>query len=408
MKRVVITGLGVVSPLGNDPESFFQALLAGRSGIRKLDEPWADSLASPYAARVDCDLDTRFPKLKRVGLDRAAMLALVAARQAIAASGIVFTDELSEATGIFWGTGMGGAIALESAYRDLFIGHASRLKPTTVIMVMNNAATGQIGIEFGIRGPSFTYSSACSSSTVSIGEAYQAIRDGRIRIAVAGGAEALLTQGVIKAWESLGPLAKADPAQPDSACRPFAADRSGFVLGEGAAALVLEEESEARARGANILAEIVGYGNTTDASHITQPDPSGQARAMQQALFEAGLDLRQVDHINAHGTGTKIGDLVETNAIKKVFGDYAAKIPISGTKALHGHLMGATGALEFIAALGVLRTGIAPPTAHLWHPDPECDLDYVPLKARRLDRHRVVMSNSFGFGGNNAVLVASL
>jgi 3-oxoacyl-(acyl-carrier-protein) synthase len=379
VKRVVVTGAGAIAPLGNDANSFFQALCSGRSGIRRLHEPWAESLALPYAACVDRDIDRDFPKLKRVGLDRVTMLALLAARQSVAASGLEFSAELSEATGIFWGTGMGGATALESAYRELYVTQTARLKPTTIVMIMNNAAAGQIGIEFGIRGPSYTYSSACSSSAVAIGEAFRAISCGFIRAALAGGAEALLTQGALKAWESLGATARTQAEPPESSCRPFAADRSGFVLGEGAAALVLEEESAARKRGATILAEIVGYGNTTDASHITQPDPGGQSRAMRQALAGAQLQPQQIDHINAHGTGTKVGDLTETAAIKQVFGAHAARIPISATKALHGHLMGAAGALEFIAALEAMRARVAPPTAYLRQRDPECDLDYVPL-----------------------------
>jgi 3-oxoacyl-[acyl-carrier-protein] synthase II len=288
----------------------------------------------------------------------------------------------------------------------VLVNRAARLKPSTIVMVMNNAATGQIGIEYGIRGPSYTFSSACSSSTVAIGEAFRAIRFGLIKTAVAGGGEALLTQGVIKAWESLQTLAKVDPHHPETSCRPFSADRTGFVLGEGAAALILEDEQAARQRGANILAEIVGYGNTTDAGHIAQPDQGGQARAIKAALTEAGMAPQQIDHINAHGTGTKVGDLSETNAIKQVFGGYARSVPISATKALHGHLMGATGALEMIAAIEAMRSRIVPPTAHLNSPDPECDLDYVSEGARSLRKLDTVMSNSFGFGGNNAVVIA--
>jgi 3-oxoacyl-[acyl-carrier-protein] synthase II len=300
---------------------------------------------------------------------------------------------------------MGGAGTLEAAYHDLLVAHAARLKPSTIVSVMTNAATGQIGIEFGVHGPSCTYSSACSSSAVAIGEAYRAIRFGLVGRAIAGGSEALLTEGVIKAWESLGTLARLDAHAPETSIRPFAADRSGFLLAEGAAALVLEEESAARARGATILAEIVGYGNSTDARHITQPDADGQARAMRQALAEAGLAAAQIDHINAHGTGTKVGDVSETRAIRQVFGDHAKRIPISATKALHGHLMGATGALELIATILALRARVAPPTAHLVLPDPECDLDYVADGARAMPAAQAAMSNSFGFGGNNAVLV---
>ncbi len=403
MKRVVVTGLGVVSPLGNDPDSFFAALSAGRCGIRKLE---TSCPGSTYAGVVDCDLDAHFPKLKRIGLDRVAMLALLAARQAHADSGLAITGSIAHDIGLYWGTGMGGAASLEGAYQDLLIRKAARLKPSTIVAVMANASTGQIGIELGIRGPSCTYSSACSSSAVAIGEAFRAIRFGLVSAALAGGAEALLTEGVIKSWESLGTLARHDMAQPETGCRPFAADRSGFLLAEGAAALMLEEEGHARARGAMILAELAGYGNTTDASHITQPDAKGQASAMRKALTEAGVDAGGIGHINAHGTGTKVGDVTETRAIRDVFGEHAVRIPISATKALHGHLMGATGALEFIAALMALHQGVAPPTAHLWHPDPDCDLDYVPLLARALDGVEAVMSNSFGFGGNNAVLVA--
>jgi 3-oxoacyl-[acyl-carrier-protein] synthase II len=402
VKRVVVTGIGVTSPLGCDPESFFANLVAGRSGIRKLDTSWP---GVAYGGTVEVDLDAHFTKVRRVGMDRISMLALLAARQAQSASGLAIDDSNAERTGLFWGTGMGGAGTLESAYQDLLVRKAMRLKPSTVVSVMTNAATGQIGIEFGIRGPACTYSSACSSSAVAIGEAFRAIRFGFVDRAVAGGAEALLTEGVIKAWESLGTLARPDTERPETSCRPFAADRSGFLLAEGAAVLMLEEEGAARARCATILAEIAGYGNTNDASHITQPDAGGQARAMRLALAEAHIDARLIDHINAHGTGTKAGDISETNAIHQVFGEHAARIPVSATKALHGHLMGATGALELVATVLALRDAVAPPTAHLWKPDPDCDLDYVPLEAKPLKRAEVGMSNSFGFGGNNAVLV---
>jgi 3-oxoacyl-[acyl-carrier-protein] synthase II len=404
---VVVTGMGIVSPLGNDIAAFFRALLEAKSGIRRLEAPWQGGAGEIWAGAVDLDLDPHFPKLKRIGLDRATMLALVAARQAMAQSGLALDAARAESTGIYWGSGMGGALSLEAAYHDLLVRRAARLKPTTIVSVMTNAATGQIGIEFGVLGPSATYSSACSSSAVAIGEAYRAIRFGLVTSAIAGGSESLLTEGVIKAWDSLGTLARIDPARPETSCRPFAADRSGFLLGEGAAALVLEEEASARARGATILAEIVGYGNSTDAKHITQPDAAGQARAMRQALAESGLAPERIGHINAHGTGTKVGDVSESRAIGEVFGDHARAMPVSATKALHGHLMGATGAVEFIAAIEAMRRGMAPPTAHLYTADPECPLDYAPLEARRLAAGTAAMSNSFGFGGNNAVLIAA-
>lgn len=406
MKRVVVTGLGAIAPLGEDARSFFEALLEGRSGVSRFQPVWAPAEYLQVTAPVELDLSHHFTKLRLISLDRVAQLSLLAVREAAIQAGIDFSAEAGESAGIYWGTGMGGANTIETAYVDLLVKKVARLKPSSIVMVMNNAATGQIGIEFGIRGPSYTFSSACSSSTVAIGEAYRAIRFGLVKSAVAGGAEALLTHGVIKAWESLQTLAKVDPARPETSCRPFAADRSGFVLGEGAAALVLEEEQQARQRGAAILAEIVGYGNSTDASHIAQPDMGGQARAMKLALAEARLAPQQIEHINAHGTGTKVGDLSETNAIKEVFGSQAPHIPISATKALHGHLMGATGALEMIAAIETMRKRILPPTAHLSRPDPECDLDYVSEGARALSKLDVVMSNSFGFGGNNAVIIA--
>jgi 3-oxoacyl-[acyl-carrier-protein] synthase II len=394
--------MGVVSPVGDNVPAFYSALLASQSGIGFHQFSWGHALAAP----VRQDIDAAFPKLKRVSLDRVAQLALLAVRQAVTQASIQFSPATSENTGIYWGTGMGGANTLENSYRELFINHASRLRPVTIVATMNNAATGQIGIECGIRGPSYTYSSACSSSAVAIGEAYRAIRFGLVRTAVAGGAEAMLTEGVIRAWESLQTLATPDADRPETSCRPFAADRSGFVLGEGAGALILEEMESALARGATILAEIIGYGNTTDASHITQPDAGGQARAMSLAIAEAGLAVTAVQYINAHGTGTKVGDISETRAIKQVFGEAAYAVPISATKALHGHLMGATGAVEFVATLEALRTRSLPPTAHVFQSDPDCDLDYIVEGMRALPELDVVMSNSFGFGGNNVALVA--
>ncbi|MDE1941626.1 MAG: beta-ketoacyl-[acyl-carrier-protein] synthase family protein [Betaproteobacteria bacterium] len=406
MRRVVVTGVGAITPLGEHADALVQALNQGISGVRALETPWVGQLVSPLAAPVTAPVENHFPKLRRLMLDRVAQLSLLATREALGQARMDFHGDAGLECGIFWGTGMGGATTLEQAYVESFLNHAARPRPSTIVMFMANSSTGQIGIEYKIRGPSFTYSSACSSSAVAIGEAFTAIRAGRLRFAVAGGGEALLTLGVMKAWESLQTLAKPDPEHPETSCRPFAKDRSGFILGEGAAALVLEEASSAEARGATILAEIIGYGNTTDASHITQPDAGGQARAMQAALAQAGMGPGDIQHINAHGTGTQVGDISETNAIKQVFGPWAHRIPVSATKALHGHLMGATGAVEMVAALGALRTGIVPPTAHLAQPDPECDLDYVPEGARKLPVLDTVMSNSFGFGGNNAVLVA--
>ncbi|NDU91338.1 MAG: beta-ketoacyl-[acyl-carrier-protein] synthase family protein [Ferrovum sp.] len=406
MRRVVVTGVGALTPLGAGAASLIEGLNQGRSGVRPLENSWIENLSSPLAAPVTVPVESHFPKLRRLTLDRVAQLSLLATREAVTQAQLDFSGDAGLDCGIFWGTGMGGATTLEHAYIESLLHHAARPRPSTIVMFMANSSTGQIGIEYKIRGPSFTYSAACSSSAVAIGEAFTAISSGRIRYALAGGGEALLTQGVMKAWESLQTLARPDPDHPETSCRPFDRQRSGFILGEGAGALVLEEESSARGRGAEILAELVGYGNSTDAGHITQPDAGGQARAMRQALAQAGLQPSQIHYINAHGTGTLVGDVVETRAIRHVFGEAACQIPVSATKALHGHLMGATGAVEMVVALGTLRTGIVPPTAHLRHPDPECDLDYVTEGARRLTTLDTVMSNSFGFGGNNAVLIA--
>lgn len=407
MTHVVITGAGVICPLGRDPESVFDALAAGRSGIRRIATPWAGDLQTPWAGTVEDDVAAEFSKIALTGLDRASMLALIAARSAAGGAALDMRTLDGERAGVYWGTGMGGAATLESAYEDLLVAKATRLKPSTIVKTMNNAAAGQIGIEFGVLGPTYTYNLACSSSAVAIGEAARAIRAGVIDRAIAGGSEALLTRGVIKAWESLGTIARAHGERPESSCRPFARDRGGFLLGEGAAALVLEREDMALARGATPWAVLAGYGNTSDASHITQPDAGGQARAMRMALADAGMAPSAIAHINSHGTGTKVGDVVETRAIRAAFEAHADSITVSATKALHGHLMGATGALEFVATLMALRRRVAPPTAHLWQSDPECDLDYVAHAARVMPGARAVMSNSFGFGGVNAVLIAA-
>lgn len=401
MKRVVVTGMGIVSPIGCGVGNFFGSLLAARSGVRLQSYVWGQALVAP----VLDDVDTPFPKIRRLSLDRVTQMALLAVRQATEQAQIAFADNSDYDAGIFWGTGMGGASTLEHAYRELLVNKVTRVRPSTIVAFMNNAAAGQIAIEYGIRGPSFTYSSACSSSAAAIGEAFRAVRSGSVKTAIAGGAEALLTEGVIVAWESLQTLARPDAEHPETSCRPFSADRSGFVLGEGAAALVLEDAEAARARGAVVLAEIAGYGNTTDASHITLPDAGGQAAAMTQAIADAEMSPDGIAHINAHGTGTKAGDVSETNAIKKVFGDRAYAIPASATKALHGHLMGATGAVEFVATVEALRTRSVPPTAHLLHQDAECDLDYVAAGPRKLEKLDAAMTNSFGFGGNNVALV---
>ncbi|HUQ47761.1 MAG TPA: beta-ketoacyl-[acyl-carrier-protein] synthase family protein [Gemmatimonadaceae bacterium] len=404
MRRVVVTGIGVLSPLGNDKDSFFAGLVAGRSGIRRM--PPADGLTATLAAPLEFDGALFLPRRQAEALDRTTQIALVAARQAIADAALVVEDAHKHRAGVYWGTGMGSAHTIEELCGATLTDRQSRVHPNTVVKIMSNAAAAQLSMDFGLRGPSLTFSTACSSSAVSIGEAFRSIRYGVIDSALAGGAESLLTYCTMRSWEALKILALEDSVDPAASCRPFSMDRTGFVLGEGSAALVLEEAGRARERGAHVYAEIVGYGCTTDASHLTKPDATGEARAMQQALLEAELGPQDIGYINAHGTATPVGDVVETEAIKSVFGRQAKHVPISSTKSMHGHLMGATGATEFAAALLAMKHGVAPPTAHLRTADPNCDLDYVPNHARENLRIEAVMSNSFAFGGNNAVLVA--
>lgn len=399
-----MTGIGLVTPLGESLEAFFTALVGARSGIRPVPESIYNGPACLVAGLVAFDAQQYWPPHQASQFDRATQLALVAARHALDDASLDRTDDETRRTGVYWGTGLGGAGTIEESYRLLYLGNG-RVRPTSVVLGMNNAAAGQISIQNGLRGPLLNVSTACSSSASSIGEAYRAIKHGYADVILAGGSESLVTYGNLRAWDAMQALAHADPDDPTRSCKPFSANRRGIVLGEGAAALVLESAERAASRGARVYAEIAGYGNASDATHISKPDADGQVRAMRAALRDAELTPRDIGYLNAHGTATAIGDVVETSAIKQVFGDVAHALPISSTKSLHGHLMGATGAVEMVAAIGALEHGIIPPTAHLDVPDPSCDLDYVPNTARRaaLD---AVMSNSFAFGGMNAVLIA--
>ena len=301
---------------------------------------------------------------------------------------------------------MGGANTIEEEYNQLFRHNADRIKPLTVLMVMNNAAASHISIEYGLSGPCLTVSTACASSANAIGEAFRQIRDGYVDVMLAGGTEAFLTYGSFRSWESLRVLAVEDPDDSSKSCKPFSKNRTGLVLGEGAAIVVLEEMERAISRGASIYAELLGYGSTADAVHMTKPSSEGQARAISEALQEAGITPEEVDYINAHGTATQWNDLLETQAIKKVFGDYAYKVSVSSTKSIHGHTMGAAGAIEFVVSLLAIKNQAIPPTTNLDLPDPECDLDYVPNIGRKGVKVNTVISNSFAFGGANAVLIA--
>ncbi len=404
-RRVAITGIGIVSPLGNDEATFFDALKAGRSGIRHLDTPFASRLASKITAPVDFDGSEHFKPPKLRMLDRFSQFALVAATQAMAGAGLQLGDEERLRAGVFIGTGNGGGHIIDDGYHALYADGATRLPPFTVLMAMQNAAAAWIGIEQGLSGPNLTFSTACSSSAVAIGEAFRRIRDGEADVILAGGSEAPLNFGTLKAWEALRTMASEDPIDPAASCKPFARDRTGMVLGEGSAILVLEDWDHACQRGAHIRGELLGYGLSTDNEHITRPTVEGQARAMQLALKSAGLQATAIDHINAHGTGTLANDATETAAIKQVFGDRARRIPISATKAMHGHMLGAGAAVELVATLLALEQGVLAPTINLAQPDPECDLDYVTEGARAVQGTEIAISNSFAFGGTNAVLV---
>jgi len=398
--------MGVLSPIGANVPEFLAGLQSSRSGIRALRSEFSDRIAYNAFGIVDLPEPTTPPRARLAGLDRFCTFALIAAHEAVAHAGLLGSACLERAN-VSVGTGMGGAETLQQGYEELLLRAGARVNPLSVVKGMNNAAAAHIAIDFGCHGHSITYSTACSSSAIAIGEAMRSIRSGHADVAIAGGAEALLTFGTISAWQALRTLAIPDPADPSTACRPFAADRTGLVLGEGAGFVLLEEEQHARARGATIHARLSGYGTSTDAIHMTKPDPGGQAAAMQSALADAGLQAAQIGYLNAHGTATLAGDIIETQAIKQVFGQHAKTLAISSTKSMHGHLMGATGAVEFIASLLALRHGFAPPTINLHRPDPECDLDYVPNRTRADLHFEHVMSNSFAFGGSNAVLIAS-
>jgi beta-ketoacyl-acyl-carrier-protein synthase II len=404
-RRVVVTGLGVVSPHGSDLQSVFARLMKGESAIREVSFDIAKDYSN-IAAPAVFDPTRHFPPQQRLeNLDRVSQFSIAAATAAVADAGIEFTDELRRRSGVSFGTGMGSAGALEETFTQVMLRDPDRVRPLTVLKVMNNASAGHVAIQYGLSGPDLTYSCACSSSAVAIGEAFRQIRHGYADVMIAGGAEALLIFTFFKAWDAMHILAPADRSDPSASCRPFAKSRSGLVLGEGAAMIVLEERESALRRGATIHAELAGYGSSNDQTHITKPSVDGQARAMSLALTDAGMSPDEIDYVNAHGTGTLLNDATETRAIKNVFGERAYKIPVSSTKSMHGHLLGGAGALELVISLLAIRNQAVPPTANLDVADPECDLDYVPGKGRAHDV-RSIMSSSFAFGGTNAVLIA--
>ena len=405
MKRVAITGLGVVSPLGNGAQNFFDRLVQGHSGVTRLPQDFNSRLISRVAAPVSFDGAAHFGVVRLRMLDRVSQFALGAAAEAIADAGNLFERDDRDTTGVFVGTGMGGAQSTDEGYQSVYEDRSDRVKPYSVLMAMNNAAAAWIGIDHHLLGPNLTYSNACSSSAVAIGEAWKRIAEGGLEVMIAGGSEAPLTFGTLKAWEALKTLAIEDPEDVSASCKPFAKNRNGLVLGEGAAMVVLESWDRAIDRGARIHAELAGYGLSMDADHITRPTVAGQACAMYRALESARMTAGDVGYINAHGTATIANDAVETAAIKQVFGAGAYALPVSSTKSMHGHLLGAAGALELAATVLAIERRILPPTLHLVHADPDCDLDYVAGSARPVAALDAAISNSFAFGGTNASLV---
>ena len=398
MHRVVVTGMGAVTPLGHSAPATWAALCEGRSGIGPITALPRELLRFGIAAEVrDFDPLKHFDEKKLILLDRVSQFALVAAREAIAQSGVEFgRDGFGDNTAVVIGTGVGGENTHDEASKRMYGENNPRLHPLTIVRLMANAPACHISIEHGLHGPAFATVSACASSNHAIAQAFQLVRSGAAEAAVTGGTEACLTLGSVRAWEAMRVLA-------DDTCRPFSKQRRGLILGEGAAAFVLETLEHAQKRGATILAEIAGAGMSADAGDIVFPSDAGAAMAMQRALADARLTPEEIDYVNAHGTGTPANDPTETRAIRRTFGAHADRLAVSSTKSMHGHALGAAGALELVAVIGALRHGVVPPTANFVDPDPECDLDYVPNAARE-KIVRTAISNSFAFGGLNAVL----
>lgn len=404
-RRVVITGMGAISSLGMNAQSQLDAALNAQSGVRPLAFTSGAPVVTTHAATIAQPVPDHLDRTMTSMFDRVSHLAWHASLEALAQAKLGdLLEEQKNRSGVFWGTGFGGAGTIEQSYDDMFLKHKGRVRPFTVIGVMANGPAALLSLKTGFNGPTLTYSTACASSAHALGEAYRQIKHGYCDRALAGGSEALIHSGPVAAWEALRTLATIDADHPEQSCKPFSAKRSGFILGEGGAAFVLESRDSALARGATILAELVGYGVSADAVHITKPDPQGQARAVVQAIADAGIDPEQIKYVNAHGTATQVGDVAETDTLKIAFGGHAKHLAISSTKAIHGHTFGAAGALELLITVMAQRAGIAPPTAFLDEADPACDLDYIPNQARTLDM-AYAMSNSFAFGGANVALI---
>ena len=394
--RVAITGMGIISPLGLNLADSWKSLREGRPGIGPIQSADCSTLRFQNGAEVrGYEASKHFEGGKDAYIDRFAQFSVIAAREALRDSGVELTPGLRERAAIVCGSAVGGQSALEAGFEDLYLGRG-RVHPLTIPKTMANAGASQISMDLHLSGPTYTVSTACSSSNHAIGQAFHLVRDGHADLAVTGGSEAPFTIGLLKAWEAMRVIA------PDT-CRPFSKDRRGMVLGEGGAMMILEPLEAAKARGARIYAEICGFGMSSDAHHLTQPTVDGPARAMRAALRDAEVQPQQIGYINAHGTGTPGNDPVETSAIHEVFGAHVNKLGVSSTKSLHGHALGAAGALEAVATVLALYYGILPPTANYNEPDPECDLDYVPNQPR-VAKIEAALSNSFAFGGLNAVV----
>jgi nodulation protein E len=398
MRRVAITGMGAICALGHDASATWTAMREGRPAIGPITNIPTELLTIKVAAEVrGYDPLAHFDSKRLVLLDRVSQFALIAAREAVAQSGLDFRDDTrGERTACIIGTGIGGENSHNEQSSRFYGDRNPRVHPLAIVRVMANAPACHVGMEFGLTGPSFAVVSACASANHAMAQAFEMVRSGKVDFAVTGGTEACITVPTIKAWEAMRVTA-------DDTCRPFCKQRRGMVLGEGAGVFVLEEYEHARARGATILAEFAGAGMSADAGDIVLPSEIGAARALSATLTDARLGPGDVDYINAHGTGTPANDPTESKAIRRVFGEHADALCVSSTKSIHGHALGAAGAIELIAAIGALREGVIPPTANFVDADPECDLDYVPNVAREKPV-RAVLSNSFAFGGLNAVV----
>ncbi|KID12473.1 MULTISPECIES: beta-ketoacyl-[acyl-carrier-protein] synthase family protein [Ponticoccus] len=397
MKRVVITGAGTINALGQDVPATYEAMKEGRCGISELEFRDVERLAIRIGGQVKgFEPDSVFNRQQLALYDRFTQFTLIAARQAVAQSGLEFKGDLSTGAGVVLGTSGGGLTTQDENYRAVYEEGKNRVHPFVVPKLMNNAATSHVSMEFNLRGPSFTVATACASSNHAMGQAFQMVRSGMCTAMITGGSESMLCFGGIKAWEGLRVMSK-------DACRPFSATRNGMVQGEGAGIFVFEEYEHARARGATILGEVLGFAMTSDAADIVMPSKQGASRAIELALKDGRIAKERVGYVNAHGTGTAANDKTECAAVADVFGTHADDLLISSTKSMHGHCIGGTGAVELLACLMALNEGVIAPTINYEEPDPECALDVVPNVAREA-KVDVVLSNAFAFGGLNAVL----